>query len=142
MRRYSSTTTRARSRTRAARSIRSRARVAAVVTLVALDERDQPLALGSGFFITRDGVLVTNAHVVTGANRVLVRWRGKNGVALKILNFARRYDLVTIQTSFTSTPTVLLADSDQAAAGQDVIVLGSPQGLEGTVSTGIIGGLR
>ena len=120
----------------------ARENLSAVVTLVALDERDQPLALGSGFFITRDGVLVTNAHVVTGANRVLVRWRGKNGVALKILNFARRYDLVTIQTSFTSTPTVLLADSDQAAAGQDVVVLGSPQGLEGTVSTGIIGGLR
>src|SRR5262252_11174897 len=120
----------------------ARENLPAVVTLVALDDRDQPLALGSGFFITRDGVLVTNAHVVTGASRVLVRWRGKNGVALKILNFARRYDLVTIQTSFTSTPTVLLADSGQAAAGQDVIVLGSPQGLEGTVSTGIIGGLR
>ena len=120
----------------------ARENLPAVVTLVALDDRDQPLALGSGFFITRDGVLVTNAHVVTGAARVLVRWRGKNGAALKILNFARRYDLVTIQTSFTSTPTVLLADSDQAAAGQDVIVLGSPQGLEGTVSTGIVGGLR
>ena len=120
----------------------ARENLPSVVTLIALDDRDQPLALGSGFFITRDGVLVTNAHVVTGANRVLVRWRGQNGVALKILNFARKYDLVTIQTSFTSTPTVLLADSDTAAAGQDVIVLGSPQGLEGTVSTGIVGGLR
>jgi hypothetical protein len=71
-----------------------------------------------------------------------VRWRGQNGVAVKILNFARKYDLVTIQTSFTNTPSVLLADSETAAAGQDVVVLGSPQGLEGTVSTGIIGGLR
>src|SRR5262249_59432531 len=120
----------------------ARENLPAVVPLAAVEDRAQPLALGSGFFITRDGVLVTNAHVVTGASRVLVRWRGKNGVAVKILNFARRYDLVTIQTSFTSTPTVLLADSGQAAAGQDVIVLGSPQGLEGTVSTGIIGGLR
>ncbi len=120
----------------------ARENLASVVTLIALDDRDQPLALGSGFFVTHDGVLVTNAHVVTGANRVLVRWRGQNGVALKILNFARRFDLVTIQTSFTSTPSVLLADSDAAAAGQDVVVLGSPQGLEGTVSTGIIGGLR
>lgn len=120
----------------------ARENLPSVVTLIALDERDQPLALGSGFFITRDGVIVTNAHVVTSANRVLVRWRGQNGAAVKILNFARKYDLVTIQTSFTSTPTVLLADSDAAAAGQDVIVLGSPQGLEGTVSTGIIGGIR
>jgi len=120
----------------------ARENLPSVVTLIALDDRDQPLALGSGFFISRDGVLVTNAHVVGGAARVLVRWRGQSGVALKILNFARKYDLVTIQTSFTSTPAVLLADSDTAAVGQDVIVLGSPQGLEGTVSTGIIGGLR
>src|SRR5499427_10717467 len=120
----------------------ARENLPAVVTLIALDDRDQPLALGSGFFVTRDGVIVTNAHVVSGANRVLVRWRGQNGVALKLLTFARKYDLVTIQTSFTSTPTVLLADSDTAAAGQDIVVLGSPQGLEGTVSTGIIGGLR
>lgn len=120
----------------------ARENLSSVVTLIALDDRDQPLALGSGFFITRDGVLVTNAHVVGGAARVLVRWRGQNGIALKILNFARKYDLVTIQTSFTMTPAVLLADSETAAAGQDVVVLGSPQGLEGTVSTGIIGGLR
>ncbi|MGH7305284.1 MAG: S1C family serine protease [Candidatus Rokuibacteriota bacterium] len=120
----------------------ARENLPSVVTLVALDDRDQPLALGSGFFITSDGVLVTNAHVVGGAARVLVRWRGQNGVAVKILNFARKYDLVTIQTSFASTPPVLLADSETAAAGQDIIVLGSPQGLEGTVSTGIIGGLR
>ena len=120
----------------------ARENLSAVVTLIALDDRDQPLALGSGFFVTRDGVLVTNAHVVGGAAKVLVRWRGYTGVALKILNFARKYDLVTIQSSFTMTPTVLLADSETATVGQDVVVLGSPQGLEGTVSTGIIGGLR
>src|SRR3989454_4800044 len=120
----------------------ARENLPAVVTLVAVDDHDQPLSLGSGFFITRDGVLVTNAHVVGGAARIIVRWRGQRGTALRILNFARKYDLVTLQTSFESTPAVSLADSDSVAVGQDVVVLGSPQGLEGTVSTGIVGGLR
>src|SRR5213594_4086022 len=120
----------------------ARENLPAVVTLIAVDEHDQPLALGSGFFITRDGVLATNAHVVGGAAKIIVRWRGQRRAAVKILNFARKYDLVTLQTSFDATPAVSLADSDSVSVGQDVVVLGSPQGLEGTVSTGIVGGLR
>jgi S1-C subfamily serine protease len=120
----------------------ARENLPAVVTLIALDDNEQPLALGSGFFITRDGVMVTNAHVVGGAARIVVRWRGRNGSALRILNFTRKHDLVTVQTSFDGTPAVSLADSSSVVVGQDVIVLGSPQGLEGTVSTGIVGGVR
>lgn len=120
----------------------ARENLPAIATLIAVDDRDQPLTLGSGFFITRDGVMVTNAHVVNGATKVIVRWRGQRGTAVKILNFARKYDLVTLQTSFASTPAVSLGDSDMVAVGQDVIVLGNPHGLEGTVSTGIVGGLR
>jgi len=120
----------------------ARENLPAVVTLIAVDDNDQPLALGSGFFITRDGVVVTNAHVVGGAAKVLLRWRGQSGIALKLVNFSRKHDLVTLQTSFTSTPGVSLGDSDAVTVGQDVVVLGNPHGLEGTVSTGIVGGLR
>src|SRR5206468_1114896 len=120
----------------------ARENLPSVVTLIAVDDRDQPLALGSGFFITRDGVVVTNAHVVGGAAKVLLRWRGQSGTALKIVNFSRKHDLVTIQTSFMTTPSVLLGDSEAVSVGQDVVVLGNPHGLEGTVSTGIVGGLR
>src|SRR2546427_3637051 len=118
----------------------ARENLPAVVTLIAVDDNDQPLALGSGFFITRDGVVVTNAHVVGGAAKVLLRWRGQSGIALKLVNFSRKHDLVTLQTSFTSTPGVSLRDSDAVTVGQDVVVLGNPHGLEGTVSTGIVGG--
>src|SRR4029434_8904340 len=120
----------------------ARENLQAVVTLVALDDHDQPLALGSGFFITRDGVLVTNAHVVGGATRINVRWRGRPGTGVRIPHFARKHALVTVPPSFDATPTVSLADSDKVVVGQDVVVLGSPQGLEGTVSSGIVGRLR
>jgi len=73
---------------------------------------------------------------------VLLRWRGQSGTAQKIVNFSRKHDLVTIQTSFTATPPVLLGDSEAVTVGQDVVVLGNPHGLEGSVSTGIVGGLR
>ncbi len=114
----------------------------AVLTLVALDAHDQPLALGSGFFITRNGIVATNAHVVEGAARVVVRWRGQTGAAERILRFDAKYDLITLQTSFSNSPAVALGDSELVTVGQDVIVLGSPQGLEGTVSTGILSGVR
>jgi hypothetical protein len=120
----------------------AREQLPAVVTLVALDESDQPLSLGSGFFITGSGVVATNAHVVEGASQVIVRWRSQRGTAIRILNFDQRHDLVTLQTSFTATPAVPLGDSELVTIGQDVVVLSSPYGLEGTVSTGILSGVR
>lgn len=114
----------------------------AVVTLIALDRNDQPLKLGSGFFISRTGVVATNAHVVEGASRVVVRWRDQSGTAHRVVSFNPQYDLITLQTSFPSTPEVALGDSDAVTIGEDVIALGSPQGLEGTVSTGILSGIR
>lgn len=114
----------------------------AVVTLIALDRNDQPLSLGSGFLISRSGVVATNAHVVEAASRVVVRWRGQSGTAHRVLSFDPKYDVITLQTSFPSTPAVALGDSDAVTIGEDVIALGSPQGLEGTVSTGILSGIR
>ncbi len=120
----------------------AREQLPTVVTLVALDKYDQPLALGSGFFISRSGAIATNAHVVEGASRVVVRWRGQSGTAIRILNFDPRYDLIILQTSFPSSPAVPLGDSELVTVGQDIVVLGSPYGLEGTVSAGILSGVR
>ena len=93
----------------------ARENLQAVVTLVALDDHDQPLALGSGFFITRDGALATNAHVVDGAVKIHERWRGRAGPAVRILNVARKTDLPTVTTSIGSAPAESLDDADQGA---------------------------
>jgi hypothetical protein len=113
-----------------------------VVTLVALDDHDQTLALGSGFFISANGLVATNTHVVAGASKVILRWQGKSGTAKRILKLDPRFDLVILQTSFSATPTVKLGDSDLIAVGEEIVALGSPFGFEGTVSTGIISGIR
>ena len=113
-----------------------------VVTLVALDDHDQPLSLGSGFFISTSGIVATNAHVVEGATKVVLKWRGESGTANRILKFDPHFDLVTLQSSYSTTPAVKLGDSDLITIGEEIAALGSPYGLEGTVSTGIISGIR
>lgn len=120
----------------------ARANLPSLVTIAALDDHDQPLSLGSGFFISRTGIVATNSYVVERATRLVLRWQGHLGSATRVVGFDPRYDLVTLQTSFTSTPAVTIGDSATVTVGEDVIALGSPQGLEGTVSAGIVSGIR
>lgn len=114
----------------------------AVSTLIALDNNKQPLALGTGFFLDTAGSLVTAAHVIEGATEVLVRWKGKNGTASEVLRYDPKFDLIVLRTSFSNTPAVALGDSELVTVGEGVIVLSNPQGLEGTVSHGILSGIR
>jgi hypothetical protein len=120
----------------------ARANLGAVPTLVALDENQQPLSLGSGFFIDDKGTLITNGHVIEGATQVVVRWRGQSGKATKVLRFDPQFDLVVLGTNFKGTPAVQLGDSELVSVGEEVVVLSNPQGLEGTVSSGILSGIR
>jgi hypothetical protein len=120
----------------------AKANLQSVVTLVALDDHEQPLCLGSGFFTSANGLVATNAHVIEGAAKVVIRWQGKSGTATRIVRFDPRFDLVILQSSFSATPALKLGDSELATVGEEVIALGNPYGLEGTVSTGIISGLR
>jgi hypothetical protein len=114
----------------------------AIVTVIALDDNQQPLALGSGFFIDQQGHVVTNAHVIEGAASVIVRSRVERKDATRVTRFDRRYDAVVLETGFLNTTSVSLGDSANIAVGEDVVVLGNPRGLEGTVSTGIVSALR
>ena len=114
----------------------------AVVTVISLDENRQPLALGTGFFIDQQGHLVTNAHVVEGAASIVVRSRSDRRDAVRVTRFDPRYDAVVLETGFRNTSSVSIGAAENVAVGEEVIVLGNPRGLEGTVSTGIVSALR
>lgn len=114
-----------------------------VVLLVMEDHRGQPIGLGSGFFVAPDTV-ATNAHVVQGAARAYARRIGdkiKYDVkSIVALDEAR--DLALLQLENVVGTPLKVGDSDRLAVGDEVFVVGNPQGLEGTFSQGIVSGLR
>jgi putative serine protease PepD len=96
---------------------------------------------GSGFFLSSDGYVLTNNHVVeaaaTGGTITVSISTGKKYSA-KIVGRDASYDLAVIKMDVTGAPTLQLGDSDKVAVGDAVIAIGSPLGLAGTVTSGII----
>ena len=114
-----------------------------VVTIVALDENDQPLSLGSGFLINGNGDIATNHHVLEGCAKAIIKTKkGDKGAVLEILNDDPELDLIIARTSLKNISPLPLGDSDTIPVGEDIIAIGNPAGLEGTVSKGIISGVR
>jgi hypothetical protein len=114
-----------------------------VVTIIALDPNDQPISLGSGFFINTNGDIVTNHHVLQGSAKAVIKTAGgKIGTISEIINDDSELDLVIAKTTLTGTTPLLLADSETVSVGDEIVSIGSQAGLEGTVSTGIISGIR
>jgi putative serine protease PepD len=111
-------------------------------------ESDQPngQASGSGFVIDNQGDIVTNEHVVDGATALKVRF-GENGDAIpvKLLGADRSADLAVIRVDPSKVPgglkPVTLGTSSDLKPGEPTVAIGSPFGLEGTVTSGIVSGL-
>ncbi len=96
---------------------------------------------GSGFFIRKDGYILTNNHVIenalNGGSVTVALANGKNYPA-KIIGRDSAYDLSVLKIEIVDAPALQLGDSDQIAVGDGVIAIGSPLGLAGTVTSGII----
>ncbi len=115
-----------------------------LVLLVMEDAQGQPLSLGSGFLV-RPGVVATNMHVVSGASRGWAKLVGqsKRSVIDGVVAIDEENDLALLAVSaIASAPSLRLADSTRITVGEEVFALGNPLGLEGTVSSGIISGIR
>jgi serine protease Do len=94
--------------------------------------------VGSGFIISADGVILTNAHVVDGAQEVTVRLTDRREFTAKVVGSDRQTDVAVLRIEARDLPTVKLGDPRTARVGDWVLAIGSPFGLTNTVTSGII----
>ena len=100
-------------------------------------------ATGSGVVITSDGEIVTNNHVVSGASTVKVQLSDGKSYTANVVGTAPDKDLALIKLQGASgLKTASLGDSSQVKVGDEVVAIGSPEGLTGTVTSGIISALN
>jgi serine protease Do len=93
---------------------------------------------GSGFLVSPDGVVLTNAHVVDGAKVVTVKLSDHREFKAKVLGADTSSDIAVLKIEAHNLPTVQLGNSDQLAVGDYVLAIGEPFGLEETATAGII----
>lgn len=96
------------------------------------------VGIGSGFIISKDGVVLTNAHVVKDADQIRVKLSDSSEYQAKLIGLDQRTDVAVLQISATNLPTVTLGNSDQVEVGEWVLAIGSPFGLEHTATQGIV----
>ena len=98
---------------------------------------------GSGFILDRAGHVLTNFHVVDGANRgIQVLLSNKKTYSAKVIGTDRVHDLALLQIDAPNLEPVTLANSSELAVGQEVYAIGNPFGLSGTMTRGIISSIR
>jgi serine protease Do len=93
---------------------------------------------GSGFIISADGYIVTNAHVVDDASEVTVRLSDKREFVAKVVGSDTRSDVSLLKIDATDLPRVSIGDPDKLKVGEWVVAIGKPFGLENTMTAGIV----
>ncbi|MDM0040214.1 DegQ family serine endoprotease [Variovorax sp. J22G21] len=102
------------------------------------EERERPRGVGSGFILTADGYVMTNAHVVEDASEVLVTLPDKREFKAKIVGADKRTDVAVVKIEGSGLPAVKVGDISKLRVGEWVMAIGSPFGLENTVTAGIV----
>jgi serine protease Do len=102
-------------------------------------EHAQPSrGIGSGFIVSSDGYVLTNAHVVADASEVTVKLTDRREFAAKVIGVDKRSDVALIKIAATGLPFVHFGDPAQVKPGQWAIAIGSPFGFENSVTAGIV----
>ncbi|HTD15101.1 MAG TPA: S1C family serine protease [Chthoniobacterales bacterium] len=115
----------------------------AVVQIVAVDANQNPFKTGTGFFVSSEGLLLTNYHVIAGASDLFARTStGAIFIFRSVVFRSVDLDVALLKFAATAIPYLDLGSSADAVEGQRVLVIGSPEGLAGTVTDGIISAFR
>ncbi|MDR3065227.1 MULTISPECIES: Do family serine endopeptidase [Comamonas] len=93
---------------------------------------------GSGFIVSSDGVILTNAHVVHGAKEVTVKLNDRREFRAKVLGADPRTDVAVLKIDASGLPTVKLGQTSQLRVGDWVLAIGSPFGFENSVTAGVV----
>ena len=101
-------------------------------------DEERPRGVGSGFILSSDGFVMTNAHVVDGASEVLVTLVDKREFKARIVGADKRTDVAVVKIDATGLPSLKVGDVSKLRVGEWVMAIGSPFGLENTVTAGIV----
>lgn len=101
-------------------------------------EEAQPRGVGSGFILSSDGYIMTNAHVIDGADDVLVTLTDKREFKARVVGADKRTDVAVLKIEAAALPAVKVGDVNRLRVGEWVMAIGSPFGLESTVTAGIV----
>lgn len=93
---------------------------------------------GSGFIVSPDGYILTNAHVVNGASQVTVKTTDRREYNAKVIGVDERTDVAVIKIDAKNLPTVRIGDASKLKPGEWVIAIGSPFGFENSVTAGVV----
>ncbi len=102
------------------------------------DGESQQRGVGSGFILNADGFVMTNAHVIEGADEVFVTLTDKREFKARVIGADKRTDVAIVKIEANGLPSVRLGDVSRLKVGEWVIAIGSPFGLENTVTAGIV----
>ncbi len=96
------------------------------------------VSVGSGFIISNDGYVLTNNHVVDGADQIVVRLSDRRELDAKVVGTDAQYDIALLKLSASSLPTVAVGDSSKLKPGQWVVAIGSPFNFDHSVTHGVV----
>jgi len=119
-----------------------RASKPAVVQLLVYNQDDKVVATATGFFISSDGKLLTNYHVIAAGQTIIAKSDARRYRLQKVLVSDEELDVALLQFAADHVPYLTLGSSANAVEGERVLVIGNPDRLTGTVSDGIISAFR